>query len=846
MNIYESNIINNQRNETQEIVNNRRTLSMNPEQTNIIPKYYNKHTILMDFSDKLTDDNFISTFDFSTKVSPLEYGKNQFIEQFENQKVNKKPIKPNNTFDDKKFTPFDNFDMTYGIVDKDDFTHTNMVPFTRGNGIEHNKHNAENRNFLVNLFTGSSNNHVPKKETPRFFLPEKDITFGSTMGMPVQTDFLQSRFYVSQIRQGEKPFEPTRIKPGLGQGYYSERDIGFHDPYRTLPKTIDEMRTSDRPKLSYTPPVIEGQKGQERTSQAPVIKRGPTKFKEYGDERHLPFGGAITGPKAREKYILNANARLDKKEMIGTPHHGAGNWQYIFEKKNVSSNRNAYSAFQINGPKGQNEYVSEYPMSNTFMVPEQNRETTTGLPYTGIARTEQPGKAINYNDIARRTTKETTIDDNRTGPVYNIAITAPTSNLQDKAKNTVKETIVNNKYIGGITNAYNLQPTPIQDMIKNTVKETIINNQYLGSITNMFNVQQTPIQDNIKNTIKETIIDNKYIGGVTNVYNVQQTPIQDKIKNTVKETTIDNKYIGGITNVFNTIQTPLQDQAKTTVKQTTINNYQTMGISMTDGKAPTAYIVDPAKVTVKQTTIYNQQVNGATPGQHAKPTTHLQDDARQTVKQTTINNQYLSGIKPINCELPTYIQDDIRQTVKQTTINNQYSGPLGTSEINAPQNRSAEERMSIDDRRQLLSLRKPPTNIGAFNGPEKESIQITQCKDPLLYTHMNGPYSQQVGTLDFINTKNKKDVMQIETDRINPYLVSSLYNNPLVNNNVIRRQCEDECNDTGFTSLDPLNKKAQIQNNRMIIQNENVPNEGYMMNTLSNDQNPLIINQKKC
>jgi hypothetical protein len=790
MNIYESNILNRQIKKTENLINNRQVMAKNPESSNIIPRFYNnkdmKHTILMDYSDKLTDDNFVSTFDFSTTVKPLENKKNQFIELFENQKINRDNIKTNNTFDINNFTPFNNNDMTYGIIDKEDFTHTNMVPFTRGNGLEHNNINIENRNFMVELFTGSSKNYVPKKEVPRLFLPEKDVTFGATNGMPVQTDFLQSRFYVSEVRQGEKPFEPVRIKPGLAQDYYGEKEIGYHDSYRVLPKSVDDLRNNNKPKLTYNAPILEGQKGMERPIQSNVIKRGPAKFKEYSEERHLPFGGEYRGPTTRDKYVLKENARVINKEIVGTAHHSSGNFQYLYEKKNYTTNKNEYDPITPSGLKTQYDYVPAFPMPSTFDVQEQQRQTTN-IVYQGVAGESQKGKAINYNDTPKSTVKESTIINPYKGGVVTNSISAPRSRLYDDPKSTLKQINIDNKYIGGISGQLSAVQMPIQDDIKQTTKQTTIDNKYLGSVTNQYNTIQTPIQDDIKQTTKQTTIDNKYLGSITNQYNTIQTPIQDDIKQTTKQTTINNKYLGGLSSQVSAIQTPMQDHMKPTTKQTTINNKHILGTTFADGKAPTAYFTDSAKTTIKQTTENTRHINGVATNGMEKPTTHLQDDAKITTKQTTINNTYLSGITPIYSAPKTQLQDDARITVKQTTINNNYIGPIGTTEINAPQNRSAEENMCIDDKREYLIYRKAPTNVGKFEGPDKKNINMTQCKDPLLYNHMNGPYSQQIGSLNYMNTKNKQSLMNITTDRINPYLVSSLTNNPLINNVIFQK-----------------------------------------------------------
>jgi hypothetical protein len=100
----------------------------------------------------------------------------------------------------------------------------------------------------------------------------------------------------------------------------------------------------------------------------------------------------------------------------------------------------------------------------------------------------------------------------------------------------------------------------------------------------------------------------------------------------------------------------------------------------------------------------------------------------------------------------------------------------------------AERNMSIDERREKGNVLKPPTNVGNFSGPDKKIVNITKYNNPLLYNHYNHPHSEQVGNLKIIQTKAKQELFNIETERINPYVLSSIVNNPLVNNILIQNE----------------------------------------------------------
>jgi hypothetical protein len=805
-NIYETNILKGQMNNTQQLVNQRASLAQDPLNTNIIPSNFNmfqgqKSTILMDMGDKLTDDNFVSTFDFSTKVNKYENKKNEFLGAFELQKLNNNMPVSKNAFQKtptayslergleliEGFSPVTN-DMTYGIVDSNNFTHTNMQPFTKSKGIEHNNYNAENRNYLVNLYTGSSQNYVPKKETPRFFLPEKDITFGATMGMPNQSDFLQSRFIPSNRRQGEKPFEPVKVTPGLGLNYYDEATFGFHDPYRAMPKTVDELRVENKPKITYGGVIIPGKKGEYRGQQAPVAKNRTEKFKEYNPYDMVPVGGEYRGPTARDKFVLNENNRMVNKEIVGGAHHSSVNWQYVFDKDTVKSNRQTLSAEPTTAARGQYHYNPEYPMPSTFEVFEQERETTNKYNVGPVGSDLKTVPAIDYKDIAKMTIKETTSNNNQMNGVTRV-YGKPISNFQDQAKMTIKETTSNNNQMNGVTRVYGKPISNFQDSAKTTIRETMEDTQQMNGVTQVYGKPTTHLQDPVKTTIKQTTVKNQYLNGVTQVYGKPTTQLQDSAKSTIRETMEDTQQTNGVTQIYGKPTTQLQDQAKTTIKQTTILNNQTNGVTQVYVK-PTTQLQDEAKVTIKQTTEDNKYLSGITPI-HPAPKSNLQDEAKTTIKQTTINKNYISGANQQNGDGYLANHYDAKTTIKETTTDYYHVGPSGSSELEAPTVQMAERNMEIDGRRQNLNLRKPPTNVGNFNGPEKSTVNLTTFNNPILYEHFNHPHQEQSGSLGIATTKHKQDLLNINTERINPYVVSSVINNPLVNNVLIQKDYKE-------------------------------------------------------
>ena len=75
-----------------------------------------------------------------------------------------------------------------------------------------------------------------------------------------------------------KPWKEIQVGPGLGKGFSSEGSGGFNAgmPLRnkkTLPKTVDELRASTNPKVSYAGQILGAYKAN--TSQQQSIQTQP-------------------------------------------------------------------------------------------------------------------------------------------------------------------------------------------------------------------------------------------------------------------------------------------------------------------------------------------------------------------------------------------------------------------------------------------------------------------------------------------------------------------------------------------------------------------------------------------
>ena len=248
-----------------------------------------------------------------------------FTSQFDELKFDHKGI-PNtiqngkqmlNIFNDKNgWIPQSNFepktDGRYNATQ--DMTHNNMVPFFKSKTYGYNPmYDKERENYSVRqveLFTGSDQNpqFKHKKEVGNLFSPETNKV-ESVTGVPNFNDYFESRYIPSQTRNGEKPFEPIRTTPGLNLGYTQMGNTGKQDLYRVLPKTVDQLRTVNNPKVSYTPLTNPGQKGDRRGIIGDFIQKGPDRFFYQSPDSMLPQVGDYIAPAIYGKIIVDQTNR---------------------------------------------------------------------------------------------------------------------------------------------------------------------------------------------------------------------------------------------------------------------------------------------------------------------------------------------------------------------------------------------------------------------------------------------------------------------------------------------------------------------------------------------------------
>ena len=191
-------------------------------------------------------------------------------------------------------------DQTYGIVSKENFVHNNMLPNFSSKDGGFNPYselkNVENIQRKLDTFSGAANNldYRPRTERKRLFDPVAGLT--NLYGTPVLTNFMDARYIPGMERRNERPFQENRVTPGLNLGYNETSKAGFHDSFRVLPKTVDQLRTASNPKTTYGGVVIPGMKGNKGSIPSKMYKRKPLTFWEQTPSDYIRGQSYIKGP----------------------------------------------------------------------------------------------------------------------------------------------------------------------------------------------------------------------------------------------------------------------------------------------------------------------------------------------------------------------------------------------------------------------------------------------------------------------------------------------------------------------------------------------------------------------
>ena len=215
--------------------------------------------------------------------------------------------------------------------------HGNMVPFFGANVTQSTYSGATDG--ILDTYTGTGKNtFFHKEEAGAFFKPEAGT--GLPWGKQVETEFEQSRMVTSLAMKNVFPIEPVLVGPGVNDGYTNLPSGGYQqDSIRdfALPKTTDEIRVENKPKLTYSSEPVPGQHFiTEMGLQAPVKKNRPDRFQVLeAKDGSLPHVNTTMGQQVASAIYPNQVMKVQNRESTSVEYEspaqaaGGGYLSYI-------------------------------------------------------------------------------------------------------------------------------------------------------------------------------------------------------------------------------------------------------------------------------------------------------------------------------------------------------------------------------------------------------------------------------------------------------------------------------------------------------------------------------------
>jgi len=341
----------------------------------------------------------------------------------------------------------------------DDFKHNNMQPFF-GGSVKQNMTSSVNTSKL-DMFTGAGSTQIRKQEmTPMF---NHNQPFGQPFGNEANAEFVRSRIVDPGRRNNEKPFEPTRVGPSLGEkggitGKGGFQQIEVNEIMKRAMPTTDKLRVATNPKLSYNNQVVPGV----HFITAPALDSGEVRkyrpdtfFLNETGERNGVATGEVTKEMVRPTQVLKYTTRTDTTdELLGTPasqeafkSYVAGDYRTpMGQQFGGAGYRNTDASTYGAGPR------DDYGASAIEIRPNERNGTQDRVMGLNLAPADTGLVAVHYEDDARPTRRGETVGNIRqTGTPVGYAGGAPsitTWDPSDVARTTIKETTVDFDYRG--------------------------------------------------------------------------------------------------------------------------------------------------------------------------------------------------------------------------------------------------------------------------------------------------------------------------------------------------------------------------------------------------------------
>jgi hypothetical protein len=400
----------------------------------------------------------------------------------------------NNIHDDIRVTNSGLYDhleksITGEKIGASKFNHNNMQPFfgSKQRGITGDFNNNES---ILDIKQGVGSQSRSKSEQAPLFKPDENVNFIS--GTPNNTDFIQSRINESMKMSNVTLWEQERVAPGLNLGAGTEGMGGFNSGMMSretwAPKTVDELRIKNDPKLEYDligheGPLLSSIKSQGGIGK--VEKHLPEKVFDNNPSRWFTTTGQEKNPPIRSTQVMPMENRIDtSREYYGNSVKAKANYtlSQSEDPKKIHLNSLPISNATATGQSLANP--NDYSVNSYKILPNNRTTDKPGVEFGGVYGMAKAA-VTPILDILNPTRKENAIGNLReTGNVNTGHYTGRLFNENDKTKVTNREMTtgkIDMNYVNLNANKFRENAYSVTSCQSNPNQRDTTNKQYIGS-----------------------------------------------------------------------------------------------------------------------------------------------------------------------------------------------------------------------------------------------------------------------------------------------------------------------------------------------------------------------------
>ena len=620
-------------------------------------------------------------------------------------------------------------DMTYGISNENDFTHSNMIPhFSKKQVI--NDYNEQTLAHKVDIFSGSSKNFIPKKEVllENFAPVQKDVNLVN--GSKNNLEFMKSYYLPSKEKRNQLPFEQENVGPGLNLAPEQSirPDGGQQEEYRPLPKNVDELRSADNPKISYEGVVVPGQKGSKRGNIGKVYKRRPEKTIEIDPKTFQKSGGEYKKTSSRNPIILKNTTRTNSRPVIGPATYA----------------------------------VSQLSKKNDAHVKESNKKETASSGPSNVGREIKKFSQNKSSYELQQTRRDTTCDNEHIAHPHNFSLSVIKFDPHDLPKQTIKQTTIFNEHSGVAQGAENkVSAFNPNDITKPTVRQYTMFNEQAGYARGEENKVGVYNPDDItKPTLRQDTMFNQQAGYARGEENKVTTYDPDDItKPTLRQDTMFNQQAGYAKSLVNQgLSYDPDDQMKMTQRQDLTYNDNVLNFRSEVNKNPSYDPEDILKLTQRQDLAYNDDILNVRGEVNHNPSYDPNDITKTTQRQGLTHNSNILNTKSQIEMNKVYNPNDLMKTTHREDIVYTNQSGHARNEVDAPIYYNPSDLSRPTNKEELVYTNRDSNVMGSNTKPkafDPSNIPAPTLKDLLVKQYDIGVAQ---GIVNKSKSFNPKDV----------------------------------------------------------------------------------------